>query len=163
MKRMACNSKKLLEIIDFFVDIQRWISKSLEKVGCIMNLRLELFVKSIENSIEFYREILEFDVPKESDCDYVPIEKGNVRLGLGSMENLPEYHPLRVSNDNHKNGLGIEIVLEVEEINAFYKKVVSKGYPIETGLSERPWGLTDFRLMDPDGYYFRMTSMAKYQ
>ncbi|MCP3765043.1 VOC family protein [Domibacillus sp. A3M-37] len=125
-----------------------------------MKLRLELFVENIEKSIEFYRDVLEFNVSKEADKDYVPVEHGDVILGLGGMKNLPEQHPLKVNNHNQKNGLGIEIVLEVEDINAFYSKIVSKGYPIETGLSKKPWGLEDFRLMDPDGYYLRITSIA---
>jgi hypothetical protein len=25
------------------------------------------------------------------------------------------------------------------------------------GLTSRPWGLRDFRLVDPDGYYWRVT------
>ncbi|OES45124.1 VOC family protein [Domibacillus iocasae] len=125
-----------------------------------MKLRLELFVESIENSIEFYRDILEFNVLKEAEKDYVPVRKGDVILGLGEMKNLPEHHPLKVNNPNQKNGLGIEIVLEVEDINTFYNKIVSKGYSIETELSKKPWGLEDFRLLDPDGYYFRITSIA---
>lgn len=125
-----------------------------------MKLRVELFVESMENSIEFYRDVLEFNVPEKADKEYVPVKKGDVLLGLGGMKSLPDHHPLKVKNDNQKNGLGIEIVLEVEEIHAFYKKIVSKGYPIETELAKKPWGLEDFRLLDPDGYYFRITSTA---
>lgn len=126
----------------------------------MMKLRVELFVESIENSIEFYRDVLEFTVPEEADKDYVPVKKGDVILGLGEMKNLPESHPLKVNTHNQKKGLGIEIVLEIEDINAFYKKIVSKGYPIETELSKKPWGLADFRLLDPDDYYLRVTSIA---
>jgi len=28
------------------------------------------------------------------------------------------------------------------------------------GLEARPWGLRDFRLLDPDGYYWRITERA---
>ena len=27
-------------------------------------------------------------------------------------------------------------------------------------LQDRPWGLTDFRILDPAGYYLRITSRA---
>ncbi|MDP1422079.1 VOC family protein [Peribacillus simplex] len=125
-----------------------------------MNLRLELFVESIEKSVEFYRDILEFNAPKEIIHTYVPVKKGSVTLGLGEMKNLPESHPLKVSNSCQQTGLGVEIVLEVEDINDIYNKVVEKGYSIQTKLTKRSWGLEDFRLIDPDGYYIRITSMA---
>ncbi|QNK48966.1 VOC family protein [Brevibacterium sp. PAMC23299] len=125
-----------------------------------MNLRLELFVESIEKSVGFYRDILEFNAPKEIIHTYVPVKKGNVTLGLGEMKSLPENHPLKVSNNSQQTGLGVEIVLEVEDINDIYNKVVEKGYSIQTKLTKRSWGLEDFRLIDPDGYYLRITSMA---
>ncbi|WP_249598956.1 VOC family protein [Peribacillus frigoritolerans] len=125
-----------------------------------MNLRLELFVESIEKSVGFYRDILEFNAPKEIIHTYVPVKKGSVTLGLGEMKSLPKNHPLKVSNNSQQTGLGVEIVLEVEDINGIYNKVVEKGYSIQTKLTKRSWGLEDFRLIDPDGYYLRITSMA---
>jgi uncharacterized glyoxalase superfamily protein PhnB len=107
--------------------------------------------------VEFYRDILEFNAPKEIIHTYVPVEKGSVTLGLGEMKNLPENHPLKAS-DSRQRGLGVEIVLDVEDINDIYNKVVAKGYHIQTKLSKRSWGLEDFRLLDPDGYYLRITS-----
>jgi lactoylglutathione lyase len=29
--------------------------------------------------------------------------------------------------------------------------------PLEQDLQDRPWGLTDFRIIDPAGYYLRVT------
>ena len=30
-------------------------------------------------------------------------------------------------------------------------------WPLEEGLTRRPWGLVDVRLLDPDGHYLRVT------
>lgn len=125
-----------------------------------MNLRLELFVERLEASVAFYKDILEFHAPKEITNTYISVRKGNITLGLGEMKSLPVSHPLRVSNDSQKKGIGVEIVIEVDEVNELYNKVVAKEYPLETKLTKRPWGLVDFRIMDPDGYYLRITSMA---
>ena len=35
------------------------------------------------------------------------------------------------------------------------------GWPIEEDIMRRPWGLQDFRVLDPDGYYLRFTSRAR--
>jgi lactoylglutathione lyase len=31
------------------------------------------------------------------------------------------------------------------------------GWPIAEGLAAQPWGQRDFRLLDPGGYYVRLT------
>ncbi len=52
----------------------------------------------------------------------------------------------------------MEIVLEVEDVDGWYRRVSDSGYPVSEPLRERPWGLRDFRIVDPDGYYLRLTS-----
>lgn len=123
-----------------------------------MKLRVELFVENIEESVKFYRDILEFSASQERQKHYNSVRKGNVILGLGEMGNLPDYHPLKVSDNSQQVGLGVEIVIEVEDVNDVYNNVVEKGYPIQAELTERPWGMVDFRIADPDGYYLRITS-----
>jgi lactoylglutathione lyase len=122
-----------------------------------MKLRLELFVENIEKSMGFYHNVLGFNLPKDTNKSYIPVRRGDVVLGLGEMKKLAESHPLKALNSQH-TGLGVEIVLEVEDIKDVYNKVVAKGYPIQTELTKRPWGLEDFRIIDPDGYYLRITS-----
>ncbi|WP_077602905.1 VOC family protein [Oceanobacillus sojae] len=123
-----------------------------------MKLRLELFVDNIEKSVEFYSDILEFNIPKEINKGYIPVSNGEVVLGLGEMKKLPDHHPIKNTGFDQQMGLGVEIVLEVEDIENIYNKVVAKGYPIQTELTQRHWGMADFRIMDPDGYYLRITS-----
>jgi uncharacterized glyoxalase superfamily protein PhnB len=52
----------------------------------------------------------------------------------------------------------VEIVLEVEDIVAEERRVRATGQPLLQALQKQAWGLTDFRLADPDGYYLRVTS-----
>lgn len=51
-------------------------------------------------------------------------------------------------------------MLEVDDVAAGYAAVTSSGWPLRAGLQRRPWGLTGFRLCDPDGYHLRITSRA---
>jgi len=50
------------------------------------------------------------------------------------------------------------VVFEADDITAERDRVVAQGWPLDADLQTRPWGLTDFRLFDPDGYYVRITS-----
>ncbi len=58
-----------------------------------MKLRLELFVRNIEKSIEFYHNVLGFSLPEDRNKNYLPVRKGDVVLGISEMENLPGCHP----------------------------------------------------------------------
>jgi lactoylglutathione lyase len=57
-----------------------------------------------------------------------------------------------------RRGLGVEIVLEVDDVDGWRDRVAASGHPILEPLRDRPWELRDFRICDPDGYYLRVTS-----
>jgi len=123
-----------------------------------MTLRLELFVTDMEKSIDFYTQVLGFE-RLAGQPNYVPIRSGSVLIGLGPAAGLPKQHPFNPEVQAGRRGLGTEIVLEVDDVEGFFKRVKATGYKrILTLLRKRPWGLTDFRIADPDGYYLRITS-----
>jgi len=55
-------------------------------------------------------------------------------------------------------GAGVEVVLEVDDLDAITRRVRDAGYAVAEPVQRRPWGLRDFRLADPDGYYLRVTT-----
>jgi len=55
---------------------------------------------------------------------------------------------------------GAELVLEVDDAIAERDRVITAGWALTENLQDRPWGLTDFRLLDPAGYYLRITGRA---
>src|SRR3712207_5346569 len=110
-----------------------------------MRLRLELFVDDLDRSVDFYRRVLGFHLVRQ-DPGYASLCNGAVVLGLGSAAGLPE-----------RRGAGVEVVLEVDDLEAAYERVRRAGVRPVEAPRERPWGLRDFRILDPDGYYLRVT------
>jgi len=55
---------------------------------------------------------------------------------------------------------GVELVLEVDDLDEEHARVTVAGWPLAEDLADRPWGLRDFRLLDPSGYYWRITGRA---
>jgi uncharacterized glyoxalase superfamily protein PhnB len=53
---------------------------------------------------------------------------------------------------------GVEVVLEVDDLVAERDAIVAAGWPVVNDITLQPWGLTDFRLFDPDGHYIRFTT-----
>ena len=121
------------------------------------NLRLELFVDNIEESIEFYTAVLGFE-KLAGGPTYVPVKNGATVFGLGLTKSLSKSHYFNPQLQDQRRGLGAEIVLEVEDVSQYFERVKNSGHPILSPLVRRPWGQTDFRLADPDGYYLRITS-----
>lgn len=130
-------------------------------MGTGMGLRLELFVRDMDTSIDFYRRALGFELLRR-DSAYASLRNGNVLLGLGPVLKLPAEKKGYFTRDiaSARRGLGVEIVLEVDDVDALHTRVVASGHEIFEPPQVRPWGLRDFRIADPDGYYLRITSKA---
>ena len=122
-----------------------------------MTLRLELFVADVQASADFYTGVLGF-VLAQDDPSYTVVRAGEVLIALGPYNALPGSHHFQPEIGAQRLGLGTEIVLEVDDVENLYDAVAETGYPISSELQQRPWGLTDFRVVDPDGYYLRPTS-----
>jgi lactoylglutathione lyase len=121
---------------------------------------VELFVGDLDASVAFYTETLGFVVERR-DAGYVSLRRGDVVLGLGPVAGLPEHGDgpgfSRDRLARAPRGLGVEIVLELAgraEVAALHERCLAV---VAEPLRERPWGLADFRLADPDGYYLRVT------
>src|SRR5918998_4883839 len=114
-----------------------------------MRLRLELFVKDIDASIGFYTKVLGFEVLREHPSDYASLRCGGVTLGIGPISKLPEeggYFTREIAS--LRRGLGAEIVLEVDDVDEWYRRVVASGHPVLEPPQMRPWGMKDFRIVD---------------
>ena len=117
-------------------------------------LRCELFPADLDEAVTFYVRVLAFQVDRDergSRDPYVALVRDQVRLGLARRPDVPD-------RERRRPPAGVELVLEVDDVHAERDRVLGAGWPLEEDLTSRPWGLTDFRLLDPVGYYWRITS-----
>ncbi|MCI9890089.1 VOC family protein [Micrococcales bacterium 31B] len=49
-------------------------------------------------------------------------------------------------------------MIDVDDVRAARERVTAAGVELIADLTEQPWGLTDFRFADPDGFYLRVTN-----
>jgi lactoylglutathione lyase len=121
-----------------------------------MTLRAEIFPDDLDATVDFYTNVLRFRVTADRRAEpdgYVALERGRVHLGA-VRKAAPEVRTGRVPPT------GVELVLEVDNVADERDRVAGAGWPIEEDLQDRPWGLTDFRILDPAGYYLRITNRA---
>lgn len=119
-------------------------------------LRCELFPANLDASIAFYVGVLRFRLVRDERSapdPYAALERGGVHLGLAARPAIADPGPRRPPT-------GVELVIEVDDLAAEHDHVRVAGWPVDEALTDRPWGLRDFRLLDPDGYYWRVTSRA---
>jgi lactoylglutathione lyase len=120
-----------------------------------LNYSLRIF----KRSADFYKRVLRFEDGYVSpEGDYHSVKQGKVLIGLGGVKGLEKGHYFLPEIELDRKGLGVEIVLEVEDVDKFFQDVSVSGYKDVEPLTSRPWGLKDFRVIDPDGYYLRITS-----
>jgi catechol 2,3-dioxygenase-like lactoylglutathione lyase family enzyme len=82
---------------------------------------------------------------------YVALQRGTVQVGAATRAE-------HAADLGHRRPpTGVELVLEVDDVEEELERVRAGGWPLEDELTVRPWGLRDFRLLDPNGYYLRVT------
>jgi len=119
-------------------------------------LRCEIFPADLDATVAFYVSVLGFELVRDErdrPSAYVALARDTVQVGAAAR---PE-----VSDRGQRRPVtGVELVLEVDDLDEEHARVTASGWPLAEDLADRPWGLRDFRLLDPSGYYWRITSRA---
>lgn len=122
--------------------------------GDLEALRIELFPEDLDRFVEFYVGVLRFRLvrdERDQSPGYVAVDRGAIRIGA-----LKAWQPTEPALRAVPQG--VELVIEVDDLQAQREAILAAGYQLAEDIVERPWGLSDFRLFDPDGYYLRFTT-----
>lgn len=124
-------------------------------------IQLELHVDDFE-SIKRYYVALGFEISwerlPEGFKGYLVLDMdGNTLCFWAGNEHVYDQPHFKQFPKDTPRGYGVEIVIVVDDIKAYYEGVREKANVVEP-LIEQPWGLWDFRACDPAGYYLRFTS-----
>jgi len=127
----------------------------------INKLQLELHVEDFAPIKEYYGN-LGFEVVWQREPEafkgYLVISmNGNILCFWGGNEQVFDQPYFKRFHQETPRGYGVEVVVMVNDIQAYYETVKDKANVVEP-LVQQPWGLWDFRCVDPAGYYLRFTS-----
>lgn len=123
---------------------------------------IELHVPDFEKVKDYYGK-LGFQVMRETSPQdkkgYLVLKmEDNLLCFWAGNEQVYEQSYFKQFPRNTKRGYGVEIVIMVTDIERYYERVKDLANVVEP-LAVRAWGLKDFRVEDPFGYYLRITSI----
>jgi lactoylglutathione lyase len=133
----------------------------------LIGQKIELFVLNLEESADFYRRALGFEVGATREVAlagtvlrHTPIWNGPTMIGLGLLPLLSPAHHLRREGLDAARGIGVEFCLYVNDadLDLYYARALRECKTKVEPLVLRPWGSRDFRVVDPDGYYVRISA-----
>ena len=124
------------------------------------DILVELHVPDFELAKDFYGK-LGFKVVREEKAQgedgYLVLKKDSSIICFWPGNEIVWQQPyFKDSPKNTKRGYGVEIVIMIDDIENFYNEV-KKFAKIVEELKYKSWGLKDFRIEDPFGFYIRFT------
>lgn len=119
--------------------------------------RIELFVSDVARSRAWY-EALGFRLVREyGDWQMLALGDNIIDLqGDGHATAGPHYFTPEIGR--FPRGTGVEISIEVDDVDALYERARALDVDIVKTVQDRPWKARDFRVADPDGYFLRFTT-----
>jgi lactoylglutathione lyase len=132
-----------------------------------MGIGVELHVADVERTIAFY-EVLGFRVTRRWEDWLRAVRPGAAPVGdaelviQGDAGLRTRDHYFTPYLDRTPRGVGVEITLEVEDVDAVHAAAVAAGLRIVKPIQDRDWKARDFRLADPDGFFVRVTSPLRH-
>lgn len=124
-------------------------------------LQLELHVPDFKLVKDYYGKLgfkSVWERPAEVDKGYLVMKMDNTIICFWSGTNaVYEQSYFKQFPKDTVRGYGVELVIMVNDIEAYYEEVRDFANVVEP-LKLQPWGSKDFRTADPFGYYLRFTS-----
>ncbi len=106
---------------------------------------VRIFTCDWERSLTFYRDVLEFEeVFSDAGMGWAQFKLGDAAIGL---ERCDKDHP----ETPELVGRFVGVSIEVPDIEATYRLLVSRGVEFSGEPEQQPWGGVLAHLKDPDG------------
>lgn len=128
----------------------------------LVGLFVELFVRDAGPYRELLVSGLGLTEDRRSDT-VTAFEAGNGRILLheGVSDLAPDHRFASALERREPCGDGVEIAIEVDDVHAAYAAASALPLFRVTPLIRQSWGLLDFRVTCPDGYYLRFTEQRR--
>jgi len=121
---------------------------------------VELYVEDMDYYLHLVRDVLGFAVVRAED-GWAELRSSHGTIILNRHDDPEPGHPFERFADVPRRGFGVEIGIVCESRQDLSDKW-ARAKRIEgcqvTDIVDQEWGMTDFRILTPQGYYLRVTT-----
>ncbi len=122
------------------------------------NLAASLTVDDLERSLTWYRDVLGFTVDQKHERGgklfAVSLRAGDVKILIGQDDGS--------KGRDRVKGEGFSMMITTDQnIDELASRIKAHGVTVDTEPSDTPWGMRMFRLRDPDGFRYTISSERK--
>lgn len=113
--------------------------------------QVNLYVRDVERSVHFYRDLLGFSetfrTPKDGRPEHVELRLGSFILGVATIESLERTHGIASGSGPPR----AEMVLWVDDVDGAHAWAVAKGLQVLNDPHNFGEGVRAAWIVDPDG------------
>lgn len=118
-------------------------------------LAASLTVRDVRTSLAWYRDVVGFAVDREMEHEgrlrAVAVRAGDVRILLNQDDGAKGLDRVK--------GEGFSLMITTaQDVDAVAARIREHGGTLDSEPADMPWGVRAFRLRDPDGYRFAISS-----
>lgn len=123
---------------------------------------MELVISEMEKTLDFYAALgfeLVWRADEPDGKSYAVVRHDAEILQLRCRpEGLDTHEYFGNLPAGPSRGYGVELVIHVANLDDMFRQMNDLDCVV-ADIRERPWGLRDFRVVDPSGYYLRITEL----
>jgi hypothetical protein len=122
---------------------------------------VELYVPDPAYYVRIFRGVLDFEVARD-EGDFVELRSRRAVVLLNRFDDPDPGHPFEHFR-SARCGIGVEVGIVVDpeerlvETHARARALANDGCTV-TDVVRQEWGMTDYRILTPHGYYLRVTT-----
>ena len=121
------------------------------------HLFVELYVEDVAHYVAIFRDALDFVVIDEED-DFVKLRASHGTVLLNATPRLPPSHPFAEYRAHSTRGMGVEIGFVTDDLEKARQAAMGLAGCVVSEVTHQEWGMSDFRILSREGYYFRVTT-----
>ena len=120
---------------------------------------VELYVEDTRYYMRIFEGALGFEVVRD-EGDWVQLRSSHGTIILNRFDDPDPGHPFEHYREATRRGVGVEIGIVCDRIEDKWEKARRIDGCTVTDIVTQEWGMTDFRILTPHGYYLRVTTPA---
>jgi hypothetical protein len=118
---------------------------------------VELYVEDPAYYVRIFRDALGFEVVRDEGT-FVELRSARGLVILNAFEDADAGHPFEHYRQEKRRGLGVEIGIVTDRLEATWERARQIEGCVVSDVVAQEWGMTDYRILTPHGYYLRVTT-----